>query len=230
MGPKCNHQQIINNLNAKVQEYAKRFQLLEARIEKFEASEAVLKTVTNNLRDELDSLDQFGRRSNLLIRNVEINDTDSKDADQKKIETVVNDLISKKLKLPACAAQVDKLHRVGKKKERDNKKFQNIVVRFTSHRARYEVYRKKTDLTNGLKFNPQLTKRRGKLLSDSIQIAEKVDEIDFAYANIHGDICVRFKEAVNGTESFSFTSKEGLLRKLKDLDIVDLDEEGNLAE
>ena len=104
------------------------------------------------------------------------------------------------------------------------------MVRFTSHRARYEVYRKKTDLTNGLKFNPQLTKRRGKLLSDAIQIAEKVDEIDFAYANIHGDICVRFKEAVNGTESFSFTSKERLLQKLKDLDIVDLDEEGNLAE
>ena len=42
-------------------------------------------------------------------------DTDFKDKHKKKIEVIVKDLISKKLRLPECAAVIDKLHRVGKK-------------------------------------------------------------------------------------------------------------------
>ena len=103
-------------------------------------------------------------------------------------------------------------------------------MRLTSHRSRYQVYRKQKDLNNGIKFNPQLTKKRGKLLHESLQIAQKVDAINFTYANIHGDICARLHEAVNGTDSFSFNSLTELLKKLNDLELVDLDEDGNLVE
>ena len=61
MGPKNNHQQqqaVIAKLEKKIQEYETKFKALEDRIESLEASEAVLKTVTNNLKNELDSLDQ----------------------------------------------------------------------------------------------------------------------------------------------------------------------------
>lgn len=230
MGPKKDQQQAIAQLEQKIRQYEAKFQALESRIETLEASEAVLKTVTANLRNELDSLDQYGRRSNILIRNVEINDRDNKETDQQKIETIVNDIISKDLKLPACVGSIDKLHRVGPKKEHQNKKFQNIVVRFTSHRARYQVYRKKTELKNNVKFNPHLTKKRGKLLHETIELAAKLDCIDFAYANIHGDVCVRLTAAVDGTESISLQSTSQLLKKLSDLRLVVLDQEGNLAE
>ena len=135
MGPKKDQQHAIAQLEQKIRQYEAKFQALESRIETLEASEAVLNTVTADLRNELDSLDQYGRRSNILIRNVEINDRDNKETDQQKIETIVNDIISKDLKLPACVGSIDKLHRVGPKKEHQNKKFQNIVVRFTSHRV-----------------------------------------------------------------------------------------------
>ena len=230
MGPKKDQQQAIAQLEQKIRQYEAKFQALESRIETLEASEAVLKTVTANLRNELDSLDQYGRRSNILIRNVEINDRDNKETDQQKIETIVNDIISKDLKLPACVGSIDKLHRVGPKKEHQNKKFQNIVVRFTSHRARYQVYRKKTELKKNFKFNPHLTKKHGKLLHETIELAAKLDCIDFAYANIHGDVCVRLTAAVDGTESISLQSTSQLLKKLSDLRLVVLDQEGNLAE
>ena len=230
MGPKKDQQQAIAQLEQKIRQYEAKFQALESRIETLEASEAVLNTVTADLRNELDSLDQYGRRSNILIRNVEINDRDNKETDQQKIETIVNDIISKDLKLPACVGSIDKLHRVGPKKEHQNKKFQNIVVRFTSHRARYQVYRKKTELKNNVKFNPHLTKKRGKLLHETIELAAKLDCIDFAYANIHGDVCVRLTAAVDGTESISLQSTSQLLKKLSDLRLVVLDQEGNLAE
>ena len=94
MGPKKDQHQAIAQLQQKIREYETKFQNLEARIETLEASEAVLKTVTANLRNELDSLDQYGRRSNILIRNVEINDGDNKETDQQNIESMVNDMIS----------------------------------------------------------------------------------------------------------------------------------------
>ena len=62
---------------ALIRHYKKKFEVLESHIKTLEASEAVLKTVTENLKNELDSLDQYGRRSNILIRNVEINERDA---------------------------------------------------------------------------------------------------------------------------------------------------------
>ena len=228
MGPKKD--QSVAQLQKKLEEYEKKFRALEVRVEKLEASESVLKAVTSNLRNELDSLDQYGRRSNILIRNIEIDETDSKDDDQEKIEIHVKDIIQKELKLPACAGEIDKLHRVGQKKEYQNKKFQNIVVRFKSHRSRYQVYRQRAELKNNVKINPHLTKKRGKLLHESIEIADKIGAVNFVYANIHGDICVRLTAAVNGTEYFSFQTTQQFLKKLSDLNIVELDAEGNLVE
>ena len=124
----------------KIEEYEKRFEELKGRIDILEASEAVLKTANTNLQNELNSLDQYGQRANILIRNIEIDENDNRDADQKKIEAKVNNLISKELRLPGCVGEIDKLHRVGPKKDYNNKKYQNIVVRFASHRARYQVY------------------------------------------------------------------------------------------
>ena len=92
------------------------------------------------------------------------------------------------------------------------------------------MYRKKTELKNNVKFNPHLTKKRGKLFHETIQLTAKLDCIDFAYANIHGDVCVRLTAAVDGTESISLQSTSQLLKKLSDLRLVVLDQEGNLAE
>ena len=68
------------------------------------------------------------------------------------------------------------------------------------------------------------------MLHESIKLCENIEGVNFAYANIHGDICVRLSAAVNGTESFSFQSTEQLLKKLSDLKLVELDEEGILIQ
>jgi hypothetical protein len=228
MGPKKDQSKIINELKQQVEAYKKRFVELESRIEKLESSEAVMKNTTEKLRNELDRLDQYGRRSNLLIRNVEINDHDSSEEDQAKITSVVKNIISKELKLPVDS--IDKLHRVGKKKDYQSKKYQNIVVRFKSHHARYDVYRKRKEVKNGVKLNPHLTKRRGTLLHETVEMAEKIDAVDFVYANIHGDICAMLKEEINGTKKFIFETAHQFLEKLSRLNLVELDEDGVLVE
>ena len=163
-----------------------------------------------------------------MIRNIEINEHDSREEDQSKITTTVKNIISKELKLPV--ESIDKLHRVGKKKVFESKKYQNIVVRFKSHHARYEAYRKRKEVKNGVKFNPHLTSRRGTLLYETETLADKIEPVDFVYANINGDICARLKHAVNGTEVIKFESTQQFLEKLSNLNVIELDDDGILVE
>ena len=152
------------------QEYdqlVEKVQELEGRIVVLEDKNAVLENVTEKLQKEverLDALDQYGRRSNIIIRNIEL---PQRKEDDNQLENKVKEIISTTLQLPAAAADIDKLHRTGKKKDHEGKKYQNIIVRFRSHSSRYSVYKARKRLPNGIKMNPNLRKRRGNILYKS---------------------------------------------------------------
>ena len=59
----------------------------------------------------------------------------SEQVNKKVIKIITDDL-----KLLNIADDVDKLHHVGKIKQRNWKKTQDIIVRFKSHASRYLVY------------------------------------------------------------------------------------------
>ena len=137
----------------------------------------------------------------------------------------MNNIISKDLKCAAEAKDIDKTHRVGRVRNLNNgKKVQNIVVRFRSHRSRYNVYFKKDQLKNGLKIGPHLTNHRAKLLYDSLYASE-IDGVEFTYANLHGDLCVRLTRVHNEKQVHQFTSLEELHQILVDAKLVDEEDE-----
>ena len=87
-------------------------------------------------------------------------------------------MIKNELNLRDLLSEVDKAHRVWKVKEMNGKESQDIIIRFKSHSARYEVYSKRKSLRNK-KAQANLKTRRGKV--------EKLDKVAFVYSDIHGD-------------------------------------------
>ena len=125
------------------------------------------------------------------------------------VTKVVNKIIAKDLQLPNVINSIDKLHRIGKPKEKNGKKNQDVIVRFKSHSARYTVFnaRKKTNNHN---IRPNLTPFRSKLLHEATEITSNVNEVNFAFADIHGDLKIRLVNAIEGRFVFSFSTIEEL--------------------
>ena len=135
--------------------------LLKARVAVLEDQVGIATKVSTVLKSEVERLDQYQRRYNVILKNVALPKKQSQDEDEK----FVKNLFTKELKLPNVYGEVDKLHRLGPTRSVDgnNKKTQDIIVRFKTHAARYKVYdeRKKSKST---KIRPNLTKHRGQLL------------------------------------------------------------------
>ena len=139
------------NLNKKVE-------LLESRI-------AISENVSERLSQELDRLDQYHRRPNIILKHALLPESET---DSTIKGTVVN-ILEKELSLPGIAEDIDKLHRVGKIKTVDGKKQQNIIVRFKTHFSRYAVYNERKK-AKSVKIVPNLNQRRRSLLYEASKL------------------------------------------------------------
>lgn len=200
----------------------KRVDELTKRVVELESFQQVSSKVTETLKKEVDRLDQYGRRHSVVIRNIEKPPNET----QEQVEAKVNALITTTLKSPHLTKDVDKLHRIGRPKKQGRKTFQNIVVRFRSHRSRYALYNKKKELKDGVKINAHLTTYRAKLLHESIEFTKDIEGVDFTYSNIHGDLYVWFTEPdENGTQKVKFDSMDELSEILLQKGLVEEEEE-----
>ena len=121
------------------------------------------------------------------------------------------------LKCPNLLKDVDKLHRIGRKRTEGRKTFQNIVVRFKSHSARYALYKKKKDLKNNVKMNAHLTNHRAKTLHESIDFVKDVDGVDYTFSNIHGDLYVRLSPENPNDEQNDRRSDDHMFNSIDEL-------------
>ena len=126
----------IETMEARIKALETANQSLEKKVEHLESRVVISERVSEQLTTELDRLDQYHRRSNIIIKNVFLPENESDD-DVKKVVTkiVKNDIVK-----PELLSSVDKHHRIGKIKEVNGKKMQNIIACFKSHSARYSVY------------------------------------------------------------------------------------------
>ena len=175
MGPKKNknNKQVAGSgsKQSELEELKQKVLELEGRVEKLESKNVVLSRVTDVLRKEVDRLDQYGRRSSIIIRNVEVTDQETQENVEHKVKEIVGSLNAGK-----AVQDIDKTHRIGKVKVHDNnKRYQNIVVRFRSHRSRYAVYAKRKDVKNNIKINPHLTHHRAKVLQGLLRYLDDID-------------------------------------------------------
>ena len=196
---------------------------LEERVDALESFKIVSETVTESLRKELDRLDQYGRRSNVVIRNVE------KPAGKESLEQIqekVNDVVVNQLKSPNLANDIDKFHRIGRARTHGGKTYQNIVVKFRSHKSRYALYKKRKDLKNNIKINAHLTNHRAKVLHTSVDHIKDTAGVEFTFSNTHGDLYVRLTAPDDeGTVDFEFNTIDELDQILRDKGLLVGDEE-----
>ena len=207
----------VNITRAEFNLLRKRIKELETRCDRLEAAKLVSENVTELLRKEVDRLDQYGRRHNVIIRNVEL----PRNETQKQVEEKVVKIVEKSLKSPALVRDIDKMHRIGRVKKEKGKNVQNIVVRFRTHQSRYELYGKRKELQNGIKMSPHLTYHRGKILHESIEHVENIQGVEYTFANLHGDLAVKLSDKYEGKDIFSFNTIDELNNILIDKKLVE---------
>ena len=148
----------INQLNSTVEKLTLRLAICESK-------SAVQERVNDELLQEIDRLEQYGRRNQLIIKGIPLppkqheNNNDLKDK--------VEDIITNDLQLPKeIMADFDKTHRIGPVFTKTNAvsgkslKHQDVIVRMKSHATRYEIYNKRKNNKNKfIKLAPALTNR-----------------------------------------------------------------------
>ena len=183
---------------------------LQRRVDQLEGRVAITENTSSLLRSELDRLDQYHRRSNIQVKFVELPANHSQASDN----NFIRNLLQNDLKLSHAYEDIDKLHRIGKIREKNGKQNQDIIIRFRSHLSRYDVYNNRKHAKN-CKVRPNLTPQRNDLLYDAATLVENIDGVEFAFANAHGDINVRLTESLpNGKQHFAFSSLSELKQRL----------------
>ena len=110
-----------------------------------------------------------------------------------------------------------KKNQLGKIKISNGKKTQNVIVRLKSHAPRYEVFNELRQERH-VKIGANLTKRRGKILYDGVNITDELTKVNFVFCNGHGDLKIRLNEPFNGKYVFSFETMEDLGKLLIETD------------
>ena len=176
---------LINNLGKsekKLNEAEIKINHLQEKINVLEGSLAVQKAVTDTLsndrhrlevniiflEDELDDLQQYSRRTCLLIHGVEESQNEGQNED---IEAVVMNIINTNLDLELSLVDIGRTHRVGRMRKTGKNKIRPLIVRFLSYRQRKKVFDWKKKL-KGQKvvITESLTKKRYALLQRCIAV------------------------------------------------------------
>ena len=185
---------------------------LEEKVALLEGRVAVAENVSEKLCLELDRLDQYHRRPSLIFRNAILPQNET----QQAVEGIVKNVLEKELKLPDAVKDIDKLHRVGRVRQKGGKTTQDIIVRFKTHCTRYTVYKQRKKAKH-VKIVPNLMKRRGKLLYDASTLVEKIEGVDFVFGNTHGDLNVFLSEPYEDKQIYNFSSLDDLKNLLDGL-------------
>ena len=126
-----------------------------------------LSNKVNELENKLDHAEQYSRRNCLRILGLH-------EEEDEDTEAVTLNFINSEMALdpPLAIDEVDRLHRVGKRDDRDPVKQRGIIIKFTTYRSRARVLKAKKALhkkTFGpydkpVYMNEDLTRKRSKIL------------------------------------------------------------------
>ena len=199
--------QQVKELTAIVKRYEEKFHVMNTRIDRLEAESIIKSRVNTLLTAEIDSLQQYQRRSCLVISGMQApaNEVDDSHHLKQNIQDLLVNGMEKDEDVPANNVSkanfkdnLDKCHRVGPVKDDGT---QDIIVKFRNHSFREKLYGRRKKITQkGIKFCVSLMKRRTFLLnSANDRIREKCDAwgdhrtrapdfVKFAFADTLGNI------------------------------------------
>ena len=197
--------------------YLKRkVELLEGKIFQLEGQVHISLTVNTLLEAKIDD-QEFGG----LARPGE-------EDELQKVATTIDDETG--ITRNTVIRNIDKTHPIGQADENGKQK---RIVKFTSDSFKEAVYRKhkekqkkrvaelkqkKQPVRIGIKFQPSLTTRRRKLLELANEKFAGVDQIQFTYADMHGNIKVMLKSPVQRRYVLQIHTKNDIANILSWLD------------
>ena len=184
----------------------------KGEIMRLESKIFVQERVTDALREEVDRLQQYTRRPCVAIHGI-AKDRNERYGDLKhKVSNIIESINS-----TTTMADVDKFHRNGR--VRGGK--QEVIVRFKSHSAK-EAFFKARKEQNDVMIYPSLTKTRLNFLYEaretmkefSYEHSNMINPPLAIFANVHGDIQIKFSKKTKYGQYVSINSLEELSRIL----------------
>ena len=185
-------EEIMSEVKILVDEKDSEISKLQDSVKMLQQHVNYLKTLKLEKSNQVDDLEQYGRRLCLRIDNVEHKDRETAD----DVLNFVKEKIEESgTEIPDSV--LDRAHRIGNVTENsEGKKVQSIIVRFTTFRHRTMFYRKRNDVKK-LEGNPilrlDLTKHRFKLLKNAQDLVKNYSSmVKFVYADINCRLRVKF--------------------------------------
>ena len=217
-------QQHMTILFQKINKLTSRVDFLEGRVTQLQAEISISSQVNTVLEAQLDDLQQYQRRSCMIVDGIKptIKET-TEDLMMKIRKAVTEKLIDEKgidsnnpLSTKDFNDNSDKCHRIGP--IRDGK--QAAIIKFKSHSFREKAYElQKKIKTSGIRFRVSLTNQRVKLLekanglvSDHLYNYENL--IKFAYADANGNLRFLLNKRFKGKWTYKFTSEPDMMNLL----------------
>lgn len=145
---------IMAKMEDKLKQVSSKCDILAATVTKLEKE-------NEELRKDMDGLEQYSRRNNLRIFGIK------EDSGENVQEKVLN-VISNQLGLPITIMHIDRCHRVGKQQQ--GMKPRGIIIKFISYQQRSLVFAAKKKLKgSGIQIREDLTRKRVNLLNIASQ-------------------------------------------------------------
>ena len=191
----------IEKLQKETESYKKENELLKSQLKKtdFEVKQntsliAIKDRVAEIMKEELHRLQQYTRRYSVAVVGIEKRRGEKRDHLTKEVEKLVNAVDSS-----TTMDDVDKFHRNGPAKGNE----QEVIIRFKSHSAKEAFYRARKTMNDetDIKIRPSLSPNQKALLYKLQQQLHEYEDLsgisnppEYVFANIHGEIQVKFKE------------------------------------
>ena len=148
---------VITGLNERIVKLETENDRLDKDIKSLKKENKSLKTTVAKLEKAVDAGEQYSRRNSLRMSGVEESNTENTD-------TIVLD-VARAIGSEIDINEIDRSHRVGKPKAGKNR---DIIIKFSTYRARQKLYARRTALKDsgctGVYLNEDLTKPRMNLL------------------------------------------------------------------
>ena len=159
-----------------------------------------LKQANVKLQNDLDELEQYGRRSCIRIDGIpEVSNESSEDVFNSIVDMFV------RVGIEDIEQNIDRAHRIGKSyhHKKSKKKCKSIIVKFSSFRYRTKAYRQKKNLDDGVTAHVDLTKKRHSLLRIANDLVRNRDEVLFCYADINCRLKLKWADQPKQDKFFS---------------------------
>ena len=134
-------------------------------------------------------MEQYQRRLCLRINGIQCSADETAEDCLEKVKSLFKAELN--MEIPELA--IDRAHRIGRVSHAENgKKYQSIIVRFTTWRFRTQVFKARKKTTK-FKIHLDLTRKRIKLLAKANGILHDHEDF-FAMADINCRLCIKLEE------------------------------------